>query len=75
MLPATDIFANFQKAAQVVDNFQRPDSLSAGHPWESLNPGYWKLERQALRRRLTNVGDGARRMGFPYHYESHGQDG
>ena len=62
-------------AAQVVDDFRRPDSHYHGYHWESLNPGYWKIENHALRRRLTNVGDGARRMGFPYHYESHGRDG
>lgn len=55
----------------VVDDFSRPDSLYHGDGWESLNPGYWQIENGALRRRLTNYGDRARRTGFPYHYETH----
>lgn len=57
----------------IVDDFQRGDSLYHGDGWESLNPGYWKIENGALRRRLSNVGDRARRTGFPFHYETHQQ--
>ena len=56
---------------QVLDNFQRPDSLNIGDSWESLNPGYWQIKNNNLRRRLKNVGDRARSTGFPYHYETH----
>ena len=51
--------------------FQGPDSMFHGHQWQTLNPGYWKIENGALRRRLTNYGDRARRTGFPYHAETH----
>ncbi len=56
----------------VIDDFSRPDSLFHGSKWESLNPGYWKIENGSLRRRLKNYGDRARRTGFPYHSETHG---
>ena len=56
-----------------VDEFDRPDSLYHGDGWETLNPGYWQIENNTLRRRLTNYGDRARRTGFPYHYETHQQ--
>ena len=52
--------------------FQSRDSLSHGHDWQTLNPGFWKIENGALRRRLKNYGDRARRTGFPYHGETHG---
>ncbi len=54
-----------------LDDFQRPDSLYHGSSWESLNPGYWQIKNNSLRRRLKNVGDRARQTGFPYHYETH----
>jgi len=62
-------------ASSLVDTFDRPDSLYHGEGWESLNPGYWKIEGRRLRRRLKNVGDKARSTGFPYHYESHNRNG
>ncbi|MDB4673366.1 carboxypeptidase-like regulatory domain-containing protein [Verrucomicrobiales bacterium] len=49
------------------------DSLVHGSEWESLNPGYWQIKGGALRRRLKNYGDRARRTGFPYHAETHGR--
>ena len=58
-------------AGTVVDDFARADSLFHGADWEGLNPGYWKIENGALRRRLKNYGDRARRTGFPYHSETH----
>lgn len=51
----------------LVDDFKRPDSLFHGIRWETQNPGYWQIKNEALRRRLTNVGDRARRTGFPFH--------
>ena len=53
-------------------SFQGPDSLYHGDDWESLNPGYWSIRNNALRRRIHNYGDRARNTGFPYHYETHG---
>ena len=53
--------------SSVVDNFERADSFYHGHGWESLNPGYWKLDGNALRRRIRTRGDKARRTGFPFH--------
>ena len=51
----------------VVDNFQRVNSFYHGDGWESLTPGYWKLENNALRRRFSTRGDKARDTGFPFH--------
>ena len=48
------------------------DSLFHGHQWHSLNPGFWKVENGALRRRLSNYGDRARSTGFPFHAVTHG---
>lgn len=59
----------------VVDNFKRADSLFHGEGWETLNPGYWQIKDQTLRRRIKNVGDRARATGFPYHYETHSRSG
>jgi hypothetical protein len=59
----------------VLDRFDRSDSWYHGDEWESLNPGYWKIEGKRLRRRIRNYGDRARRTGFPYHYETHRQNG
>jgi hypothetical protein len=54
----------------IVDDFARDDLLYHGDDWESLNPGYLQIKDGSLRRRLTNYGDRARRMGFPFHYET-----
>lgn len=61
-------------AAATTTRFEFPTVDSLVHPpeWESLNPGYWKVEGGRLRRRLSNVGDRARRTGFPFHHESKG---
>ena len=56
-----------ENTGKVVDNFERGDSFYHGHGWESLNPGYWKLEGNALRRRIRTRGDKARHTGFPFH--------
>ena len=53
--------------------FAKPDSLVVGPGWESLNPGYWQIKDGALRRRLVNVGDRARRTGFPFHSQTAGR--
>ena len=51
--------------------FDRSNSNYHGHQWQTLNPGFWKIENGALRRRLQNYGDRARRTGFPFHAETH----
>ena len=56
-----------ENTSRVVDDFERGDSFYHGHGWESLNPGYWKLEGNALRRRIRTRGDKARHTGFPFH--------
>ena len=68
--------ANLTSLLPAAENFDfvRPDSLFHGHQWQTLNPGYWKVEKGALRRRLKNYGDRARRTGFPFHGVSHGFD-
>ncbi len=55
--------------------FEAPDSLYHGDDWETLNPGYWQVEGNALRRRIHSLGDRARNTGFPYHYETHSPRG
>ena len=64
--------ATSQLTSKVSIDFARPDSLFHGDGWESLNPGYWQIKNQMLRRRLTNVGDRARRTGFPFHSATNG---
>ncbi len=41
---------NAQQTA-LVDDFARADSLYHGNGWETINPGCWKIENHALRRR------------------------
>ncbi len=70
----TDSTVAAEAAAQPTTiQFVGKDSLVLPRRWESLNPGYWKIEAGALRRRLKNVGDRARRTGFPFHSMSKGQ--
>lgn len=57
-----------------VYRFTGPDTDFHGHQWQTLNPGFWKVEEGALRRRLQNYGDRARRTGFPFHGETNGFD-
>lgn len=60
-------------AASILSPATQPaDSLVLPKGWESLNPGYWKIKDGRLRRRLTNVGDRARRTGFPFHSATKG---
>lgn len=56
---------------ETVDDFDRPDSRYHGHGWESLSPGYWKLEDKTLRRRLKNLGNRNPITNYPWHW-SHG---
>lgn len=56
----------YAQQAVLVDDFNRPDSLYHGHGWETLNPGCWKIENNALRRRLRNRGDWGRKPEFPF---------
>lgn len=64
--------ASGTSASAATTTFDRPNSLYHGDEWESLNPGYWQIHDGALRRRIHNYGDRARKTGFPYHYETHG---
>jgi hypothetical protein len=57
--------------AVLLDDFQRDDTFYHGDGWESLNPGYWKIQDKVLRRRIRTRGDRARKTGFPYHYSTH----
>ncbi len=59
-------------AERGVYRFAGPNADFHGHQWQTLNPGYWKIEEGALRRRLQNYGDRARRTGFPFHGETNG---
>ena len=59
-------------AGVVKFDFVGSDSLYHGKAWETLNPGYWQIKNNALRRRLKNVGDRARRTGFPFHAQTRG---
>lgn len=61
-------------AERGVYRFTGPNADFHGHQWQTLNPGYWKIEAGALRRRLQNYGDRARRTGFPFHGETNGFD-
>lgn len=57
---------------RVVDAFDRPDTYYHGDGWESLTPGYWKIEDGALRRRLRTRGGETRQQNwFPWHWETH----
>ncbi|MDB4664516.1 alkaline phosphatase D family protein [bacterium] len=73
-LPQTDsaTFAAEKPAERGVYRFAGPNADFHGHQWQTLNPGYWKIESDALRRRLHNYGDRARRTGFPFHGETNG---
>ena len=55
------------------DDFDRPDSLYHGDGWETINPGYWKIESTALRRKPRNLGDRNPTHHFPFHWESNHQ--
>ncbi len=68
---ATNVFAETAKTPLTI-GFPSSDSLVHPPEWESLNPGYWQIKDGRLRRRLKNIGDRARRTGFPFHYESKG---
>ncbi len=71
---ATQAFAqeSVVEAAATTYSFPATDSLVHPAGWQSLNPGYWQVKDGSLRRRLSNVGDRARRTGFPFHSMSKG---
>jgi hypothetical protein len=58
--------------ATKISHVSNPDSFYHGHSWQTLNPGFWKIENGALRRRMKNYGDRARKTGFPFHAVTHG---
>ncbi len=57
----------------LIDDFNRPDTPYHGISWETLNPGYWKIEDGALRRRLENLGNGNPQTSFPWHWSTGGK--
>lgn len=57
-----------------VDDFERPDSRYHGHGWESMSPGYWKIENNSLRRRLVNLGNRNPITSFPWHWSQGGRE-
>ena len=67
--------SNISNQAQTHFKFEQPDSMVHPDGWESLNPGYWQLKNKALRRRIHNIGDRARAVGFPFHNETHSNKG
>ncbi len=67
------LLATPQKDWRTVDDFERPDSAYHGIHWESLNPGYWKIEGSALRRRLENLGNANPITSFPWHWSTGGK--
>jgi hypothetical protein len=54
-----------------IDNFERPDALHVGDQWESINPGYWQIQDESMRRRLTHRGNRHPDDWFPWHWETH----
>ncbi len=60
-----------EPAFEMVDNFDRPDGYFHGADWESLNPGFWKIQDHGLRRRLDHRGDDRPGHWFPWHWETH----
>lgn len=40
-----------------IDSFDRPDSTYHGDDWETLTPGFWRIQNQALARDLANLGE------------------
>ena len=66
--------ALLQAEWQTVDDFDRPDSRYHGHGWESMSPGYWKIENNALRRRLVNLGNRNPITSYPWHWSQGGKE-
>ncbi|MBH54644.1 MAG: hypothetical protein CMI18_09895 [Opitutaceae bacterium] len=64
------LFADWQD----VDDFQRADSRYHGHGWESMSPGYWKLQDNALRRRFKNLGNKNPITSYPWHWSQGGKE-
>lgn len=69
--PMTSLSHNSINSIETEYQFDRPNSNYHRQQWQTLNPGFWKIEKGALRRRLQNYGDRARRTGFPFHAETH----
>ena len=73
--PAASLSGQDEPEVIVIDDFDRTDTFYHGDMWESLNPGYWKIEDKTLRRQVRTRGDRARATGFPYHYKTHNRNG
>jgi hypothetical protein len=63
----------FQDDWRTIDAFERPNTAYHGVHWESLNPGYWKIEDNALRRRLKNLGNANPSTSYPWHWSTGGK--
>ena len=55
----------------VLDNFDRKDSDVLGDKWESLNPGFWQIKNNALRRKLPAPQDPIEVDWYPWHWDTH----
>ena len=58
---------------EVIDDFNRSNSEFLGHQWESLNPGFWHIQDQTLRRKLLPDNDPLEVDWYPWHWETHFQ--
>ena len=56
---------------EILDDFQRPNTEYIGDKWESLNPGYWRIESNSLRRNLLPDDDPIEIDWYPWHWETH----
>ena len=55
----------------VLDDFKRSNSKYLGDEWESLNPGYWSIQNNALQRILLDSSDPLEVEWYPWHWETH----
>lgn len=73
-LPSIPIIGLSKQATHLISHenaTQRKAHWYDNSEWEGLNPGYWRVTGNGLRRKLKNIGDRARNTGFPFHYETH----
>lgn len=71
VLPAFVIEKSPKQGEILLDDFNRPDGFYHGDGWESINPGYWMIQRTSLRRRLKHRGNQLPGYWFPWHWETH----
>ena len=56
---------------EILDDFNRQNSEYIGDYWESLNPGYWRIQDKTLKRRLLPDNDPLEVDWYPWHWETH----